>query len=64
MPFFVKEHIYIEGYTTYYGVSPFKKLRKRTATVVKKLLDSGAILIGTTSMTALGANTVGVNADS
>lgn len=63
VPFFVKEHIHIEGYTTYFGVPAFAKIRKNTAFCIKKLLNAGAVLIGTTCMSALGHNNVGVNTD-
>ncbi|KAF1743534.1 hypothetical protein MXB_1401 [Myxobolus squamalis] len=61
VPFFIKEHISIENYTTYYGCSGLNELSTKTAFCIRKLFDKGAILIGTTTMPQIGSNPIGFN---
>src|SRR5215470_8136921 len=50
IPFAVKDNFDVSGMTTTAGCPSFSYTPAQTATVVKLLLDAGAILIGKTNM--------------
>ncbi|KAF1743202.1 hypothetical protein MXB_3215 [Myxobolus squamalis] len=54
----------IENYTAYYGCSGLHQLSTKTAFCIRKLLDQGALLLGTTTMPQIGSNAIGFNPSS
>jgi allophanate hydrolase len=50
IPFAVKDNFDVEGMATTAGCPSFSYVAARTATVVQRLLDAGAILVGKTNM--------------
>uniref|UniRef100_A0A6G3MEI7 Fatty acid amide hydrolase (Trinotate prediction) n=1 Tax=Henneguya salminicola TaxID=69463 RepID=A0A6G3MEI7_HENSL len=63
VPFFVKEHIKITNYTTYYGLGDNEQQSMTTAFCIQKLLEKGGMLVGTTTMPQFGTNAIGSNPD-
>jgi allophanate hydrolase len=59
IPFAVKDNFDVEGLPTTAACPSFSRLTPRTATVVQKLLDAGAILIGKTNMDQFATGLVG-----
>jgi allophanate hydrolase len=60
VPFAVKDNFDVEGMPTTAGCPSFAYMPSRTATVVQRLLDAGAILIGKTNMDQFATGLVGV----
>jgi allophanate hydrolase len=60
IPFAVKDNFDVAGMTTTAGCPSFAYEPERTATVVQRLLDAGAILIGKTNMDQFATGLVGV----
>ncbi len=59
IPFAVKDNINVQGLRTTAACPSFAHAADRTATVVQKLLDAGAILIGKTNMDQFATGLVG-----
>lgn len=59
VPFAVKDNIDVEGMLTTAGCPSFAYKATRTATVVRRLLDAGAILIGKTNLDQFATGLVG-----
>lgn len=59
IPFAVKDNIDFEGLPTTAGCPSFARPTSRSATVVQRLLDAGAILIGKTNMDQFATGLVG-----
>lgn len=59
VPFAVKDNIDFEGLPTTAGCPPYARAAGRSATVVQRLLDAGAILIGKTNMDQFATGLVG-----
>src|SRR5579862_976169 len=59
IPFAVKDNIDVEGLPTTAGCPAFLYTARRTATVVQRALDAGAILIGKTNMDQFATGLVG-----
>ncbi|HTW93667.1 MAG TPA: allophanate hydrolase [Tepidisphaeraceae bacterium] len=59
IPFAVKDNIDIEGQTTTAACPAFGYLAKQTATVVQRLCDAGAILVGKTNLDQFATGLVG-----
>jgi len=60
VPFAVKDNIDVAGMPTTAGCPSYSYLPERTATVVQRLLDAGAILIGKTNLDQFATGLVGV----
>src|SRR6185503_4260464 len=60
VPFAVKDNIDVAGMPTTAGCPAFAYVPDRTATVVQRLLDAGAILIGKTNLDQFATGLVGV----
>jgi allophanate hydrolase len=60
VPFAVKDNIDVAGMPTTAACPAFSHVAQRTATVVQKLLDAGAILIGKTNLDQFATGLVGV----
>jgi allophanate hydrolase len=60
VPFAVKDNIDVEGMFTTAGCPAFAYKASRTAPVVQRLMDAGAILIGKTNMDQFATGLVGV----
>ena len=60
MPFAVKDNIDVAGMPTTAGCPAYSYVPARTATVVQRLLDAGAILIGKTNLDQFATGLVGV----
>src|SRR5205085_10927026 len=60
VPFAVKDNFDVVGMPTTAGCPSFAYAPDRTATVVQRLLDAGAILVGRTNMDQLATGLVGV----
>ena len=60
VPFAVKDNIDVAGMPTTAGCPAFAYIPGRTATVVQRLLDAGAILIGKTNLDQFATGLVGV----
>jgi len=60
IPFSVKDNIHVEGLPTTASCPAFSHYPKETATVVKKLLAAGAILIGKNTMDQFATGLVGI----
>ncbi len=60
VPFAVKDNFDVAGMATTAGCPSFAYQPERTATVVQRLLDAGAILIGKTNMDQFATGLVGV----
>jgi allophanate hydrolase len=60
VPFAVKDNIDVAGMPTTAGCPAYSYLPERTATVVQRLLDAGAILIGKTNLDQFATGLVGV----
>jgi allophanate hydrolase len=60
VPFAVKDNFDVAGMTTTAGCPSYAYEPERTATVVQKLLEAGAILIGKTNMDQFATGLVGV----
>jgi allophanate hydrolase len=60
IPFSVKDNIHVEGLPTTASCPAFTHYPKETATVVKKLLAAGAILIGKNTMDQFATGLVGI----
>ena len=59
VPFAVKDNFDVAGMQTTAGCPSFAYVPERTATVVQRLLDAGAILIGKTNMDQFATGLVG-----
>ncbi|HEY1986417.1 MAG TPA: allophanate hydrolase [Terracidiphilus sp.] len=59
IPFAVKDNFDVEGLPTTAGCPAFARLAENTATVVRRLMDAGAILIGKTNMDQFATGLVG-----
>ena len=59
VPFAVKDNFDVEGMPTTAGCPSFSYVPSRTATVVQRLFDAGAILIGKTNMDQFATGLVG-----
>jgi allophanate hydrolase len=59
VPFAVKDNIDVEGLLTTAGCPGFAYVAKRTARVVDRLLDAGAILVGKTNLDQFATGLVG-----
>ena len=59
IPFAVKDNIDVAGLPTTAACPAFSYIANRTATVVRKLIDAGAILIGKTNMDQFATGLVG-----
>ena len=59
IPFAVKDNIDVAGLPTTAGCPAFRYIASRTATVVERLLDAGAILIGKTNLDQFATGLVG-----
>ncbi|MGA7108058.1 MAG: allophanate hydrolase [Terracidiphilus sp.] len=59
IPFAVKDNFDVEGLPTTAACSAYGRIPTHTATVVQKLLDAGAILIGKTNMDQFATGLVG-----
>jgi allophanate hydrolase len=59
IPFAIKDNIDVEGLPTTAGCPTFAYAAARDATVVRRLLDAGAILIGKTNMDQFATGLVG-----
>jgi len=60
VPFAVKDNIDVEGQTTTAACPAFAYQAVQTATVVKKLCDAGAVLVGKTNLDQFATGLVGV----
>jgi allophanate hydrolase len=60
VPFAVKDNIDVAGMPTTAGCPAYSYVPERTATVVQRLLDAGAILIGKTNLDQFATGLVGV----
>ncbi|MBI3561997.1 MAG: allophanate hydrolase [Gammaproteobacteria bacterium] len=60
LPFAVKDNIHVLGLKTTAGCPAYGHYPAKTATVVQKLLDAGAILIGKNSMDQFATGLVGI----
>jgi allophanate hydrolase len=60
VPFAVKDNIDVAGMPTTAGCPAYSYVATRTATVVQRLLDAGAILIGKTNLDQFATGLVGV----
>ncbi len=60
VPFAVKDNIDVEGMPTTAGCPDFAAVAKSTATVVQRLIDAGALLIGKTNLDQFATGLVGV----
>jgi allophanate hydrolase len=60
VPFAVKDNIDIEGMATTAGCPSFAYTPTRTASVVRRLLEAGAILVGKTNMDQFATGLVGM----
>ncbi len=59
VPFAVKDNIDVAGMPTTAGCPGFASVAKRTAPVVQRLLDAGALLVGKTNMDQFATGLVG-----
>lgn len=59
IPFAVKDNFNVEGLPTTAACPSYARVAAQTATVVRKLLDAGAILIGKTNMDQFATGLVG-----
>jgi allophanate hydrolase len=59
VPFAVKDNIDVEGMTTTAGCPSFSYVAQKSAPVVARLLDAGAVLIGKTNMDQFATGLVG-----
>ncbi|HEX9297228.1 MAG TPA: allophanate hydrolase [Polyangiaceae bacterium] len=59
VPFAVKDNIDVEGLPTTAGCPPFAYVAERTAPVVARLLDAGALLLGKTNLDQFATGLVG-----
>lgn len=59
IPFAVKDNFDVAGMTTTAACPAFARVAKETATVIERLLDAGAILIGKTNMDQFATGLVG-----
>src|SRR4029079_6478535 len=60
VPFAVKDNIDVAGLPTTAGCPAYSYMPERSATVVQRLLDAGAILIGKTNLDQFATGLVGV----
>src|SRR5436190_5257098 len=60
VPFAVKDNIDVAGLPTTAGCPAYSYVPERTATVVQRLLDAGAVLIGKTNLDQFATGLVGV----
>ncbi|MFN8893953.1 MAG: amidase family protein, partial [Betaproteobacteria bacterium] len=60
VPFVVKDNIDVEGLTTTAGCPAFAHTAQRSATVVRRLLQAGAVLIGKSNLDQFATGLVGV----
>jgi allophanate hydrolase len=60
VPFAVKDNIDVAGLPTTAGCPAYSYVPERTASVVQRLLDAGAILIGKTNLDQFATGLVGV----
>lgn len=63
IPFAVKDNIHVEGMTTTAGCPGFAHLPEATASVVQKMLDAGAILIGKNTLDQFATGLVGIRSN-
>jgi allophanate hydrolase len=59
IPFAVKDNIDVAGLPTTAGCPGFARIAERTAPVVRRLLDAGALLVGKTNMDQFATGLVG-----
>lgn len=59
VPFAVKDNIDVEGMATTAGCPSFARQADRTAPVVRRLLDAGAVLVGKTNLDQFATGLVG-----
>ena len=59
VPFAVKDNIDVAGLPTSAGCPGFARIAERTAPVVQRLLDAGALLVGKTNMDQFATGLVG-----
>jgi allophanate hydrolase len=59
IPFAIKDNMDVEGFPTTAACPDYAYIAKRTAPVVQKLLDAGAILVGKTNMTQFAIGLAG-----
>src|SRR6185436_18950204 len=60
VPFAVKDNIDVAGLPTTAGCPAFSYMPERSATVVQRLFDAGAVLIGKTNLDQFATGLVGV----
>src|SRR6187401_3554850 len=60
VPFAVKDNIDVAGMPTTAGCPAYSYVPTRTATVVQRLLDAGAVLVGKTNLDQFATGLVGV----
>lgn len=60
LPFAIKDNIHVRGMETTAGCQAFGHYPEQTATVVTRLLDAGAILIGKNTMDEFATGLVGI----
>ncbi|MHB1186463.1 allophanate hydrolase [Thiobacillus sp.] len=63
LPFAVKDNIHVVGLKTTAGCPAYGHYPAKTAAVVKKLLDAGAILIGKNTMDQFATGLVGIRSE-
>jgi allophanate hydrolase len=63
VPIGIKDNFDLEGLPTTMGCRVWTRLAERTTPIVRRLLDAGAIPIGTNNMDQLGLGLVGVRTD-
>ncbi|MEJ2645893.1 MAG: allophanate hydrolase [Gammaproteobacteria bacterium] len=60
LPFAIKDNIHVRGMETTAGCQAFGSYPEQTATVVIKLLDAGAVLVGKNTMDEFATGLVGI----
>ena len=61
VPVGIKDEIDVQGYPTTVGTSFLKKVAEEDATVVARLRNAGALIVGKTNMHEIGINVTGLN---
>eukprot|EP01111_Echinosteliopsis_oligospora_P018604 TRINITY_DN8641_c0_g1_i1.p1 TRINITY_DN8641_c0_g1~~TRINITY_DN8641_c0_g1_i1.p1 ORF type:complete len:607 (-),score=178.65 TRINITY_DN8641_c0_g1_i1:123-1943(-) len=61
VPIGIKDEVHVSGHPTSGGTAYIQKIRPHDATIVKRLREAGAVLIGKTNMHEIGASTIGFN---
>jgi Asp-tRNA(Asn)/Glu-tRNA(Gln) amidotransferase A subunit family amidase len=62
VPFIVKDEFDVAGYATTLGTKFLKQTQTHDATVVQRLRDAGALVVGKANMNEIGINPIGLNA--